>query len=261
MPRVEDQSLCALFVRAVVAMLAEHPYDKPLLRHGTKLHDRFMLPAALDEDLARVCGDLSAAGLHFERDWFDAICQTRFPVLGKLALDKGEVTVRQALEPWPLMAETASGGQTSRMVDNSTDRIEVSLSSRELLEEMRILVNGVSLRFFEIGESLAAGVRYKAAAGWPALHPHVPIQSPLSIEVVDRAGAVVAAAQYHFWNPHGPRYRGAPRSFEEARARRVERWRPVRLDGIEVRSPKAPIYSDDSYYTLDLRRQAVMRRG
>lgn len=259
MPRLEDQSLCALFVRAIVAMLAERPCTEPLARHGAKLHDRFMLPAALEEDLGRVCDDLESVGLRADRGWFDAIMESRFPVLGRLELDGGQVVVRQALEPWPLMAEMASGGPTSRMVDNSTDRIEVSLSDRDLLESFRVLVNGVSLRFFEIGGALVAGVRYKAAAGWPALHPHVPIHSPLSIEVVDRSGAVVAGAQYHYWNPHGPRYECAPRSFEEAAARRFERWRPI-AETREVRSPCAPVYSDDSYYTLDLRRQAVTKR-
>jgi uncharacterized protein (DUF2126 family) len=259
MPRVEDQSLCALFVRAVIAMLAARPYTEPLLRHGAKLHDRFMLPAALDQDLNRVCADLVVAGIPCERSLFDAIFHTRFPVLGTIDLDGGELIVRQALEPWPLMAEMGSGGPTSRMVDNSTDRLQLSLSNRDLLETHRVLVNGVSLRFFEIGDSVAAGVRYKAAAGWPALHPHVPIQSPLSIEVAERSGAVVAGAKYHYWNPQGPQYDGSPKTFEEAASRRTARWRPATGEASQVRSPIAPLYTEDSYYTLDLRRQAASR--
>jgi uncharacterized protein (DUF2126 family) len=259
MPRVEDQSLCALFIRGVVAMLAATPCTEPLLRHGPKLHDRFMLPAALDEDLQAVCTDLQRAGLPADRAWFEAIFETRFPIIGRLEIDAGDVVVRQALEPWPLMAEMAGGGQTSRMVDNSTDRLEVTLSNRDLLEGFRVLANGVSLRFFEIGESLAAGVRYKAAAGWPALHPHVPIQSPLSIDVIDRSGTRVAGATYHYWNPFGPRYDGAPKGFDEAEKRRMARWRPLPRDAGEAVSPVFPVYSEDSYYTLDLRRQAAVR--
>jgi len=259
MPQVEDQSFCALFVRAVVAMLAARPCAEPLLRHGPRLHDRFMLPAALQEDLRQVVEDLAGEGIRFERRWFDAIFETRFPLLGKLELAQGEVVVRQALEPWPLMAEMASGGQTSRMVDNSTDRIQLSLSSADLLEDVRVLVNGVSLRFFQIGDAAVAGVRYKAAAGWPALHPHVPIQSPLSIEVVDRAGALIAGAQYHYWNPDGPQYDRAPASVEEASERRAARWRPMSTRDTNPRTPTAPAYSDYGYYTLDLRRQAASR--
>jgi uncharacterized protein (DUF2126 family) len=256
MADVALQSLSALFARAVVAMLAVAPAKGPLVRHGSLLHDRYMLPAGLWQDLGLICDELCAVGLPFERDWLRGIFEARFPVVGRLELDHGEVVVRQALEPWPLMAEVTDGGTTSRMVDNSTDRLELSVTNPAVLERGRVVVNGVPLRFQDLGGTLAAGIRYKAASGWPALHPHIPIQSPLRIEVLDGSSTVTAAGHYYFWNPDGPRYRGHPRDLDEARERRAARWRPRREDVGARRQPRDAAYTDESFYTLDLRRNA-----
>ena len=251
------QSLSALFVRAIIAMLAAEPCEGAFVRHGASLHDRYMLPAGLWEDLGVICADLAAVGLPFGRDWLRGAFEARFPVLGRLELDHGEVVVRQALEPWPLMAEVSDGGTTSRIVDNSTDRIELSLTDAAVLERGQVVVNGIVPRFHHIGGTLVAGVRYKAASGWPALHPHIPTQSPVRIEVLDRAGIVAAAARYHYWNPDGPVYDGRPSDLEEARARRNARWRPSAKD-VGTRGEVRPAaYTDESYYTLDLRRQVL----
>ena len=255
MPDVADQSLAALFVRAVVSMLAQEPITGDLVRHGARLHDRYMLPAGLWEDLGEICHDLRAVGLPFEREWLRSIFEIRFPVLGRLSLPRGEVVVRQALEPWPLMAEMNGGGSTSRMVDNSTDRLEIALPDANVLGDGQVVVDGVGLRFHEMGGQLVAGVRYKAAAGWPALHPHVPIQSPLRIEVLDAQERLVARARYFYWNPEGPRYEGAPRTLDEAKARRKARWRPEAASGEPPRRPVPASHCEESYYTLDLRRQ------
>jgi uncharacterized protein (DUF2126 family) len=254
MPDIADQSLSALFVRAIVAMLARCPATDGLVRHGARLHDRYMLPAGLWEDLEEICKDLRAAGLPFEREWLRSIFEIRFPVVGRLGLRRGEVVVRQALEPWPLMAEMNAGGATSRMVDNSTDRLEISLSEADALQDGQVVVNGVAVRFCEIGGQRVAGVRYKAAAGWPALHPHVPTQSPLRIQALDAAGRVVACARYFYWNPEGVRYEAPPRTLEEAKARQKARWKPEVASGSERRKPLPASHCEESYYTLDLRR-------
>lgn len=250
------QSLSALFVRAIMAMLAEHPRREPLVRHGARLHDRFMLPAVLWDDLGAICRDLGAAGLHFDREWLRGVFEARFAVLGRFDVGDASVVIRQALEPWPLMAEVSDGATTSRTVDNSTDRLEVSVTDPGLLERYRVAVNGFSLRFNDIGGTLVAGVRYKAASGWPALHPHVPIQSPLRFDVLGRDNRIVAAAHYYYWNPDAPRYEGRPMSAEEADARRRARWRPLPAEvGQSSTTPLEGSYAEESLDTLDLRRQ------
>ncbi|MGB8328840.1 MAG: transglutaminase family protein [Polyangiales bacterium] len=255
LPEVGLQSLAALLVRSIVAMLASAPLRDPFVRHGARLHDEYMLPHVLWQDIGDICKDLAATGLAFDPRWLAPIFEQRFPVLGRLVAADGELVVRQALEPWPLMAEVADGGTTSRIVDNSTDRIELSVSGPAVLARGRVVINGIELRFREVGEKLVAGVRYKSAGGWPALHPHVPVQSPLQIELLDGTDRVVASARYYYWNPDQPIYDGRPRDLAEAQARQSARWRPSNeLRGM-TRSVRAPVYAEESQYTLDLRRQ------
>jgi uncharacterized protein (DUF2126 family) len=255
LPDVGLQSLAALFVRSILAMLVSKPRTAPLVRHGARLHDEYMLPSGLWHDLEEICADLAATGLAFDPMWLEPIFEQRFPVLGRLALGDGELLARQALEPWPLMAEIADGGTTSRIVDNSTDRIELSVADPAAMAEARVAVNGVELLFRELGRMQVAGVRYKSAGGWPALHPHIPVQSPLEIEVLDAENEVVTSARYYFWNPYQPIYDGRPRDFAEARERQKARWRPSNERPGVPRSAAAPVYTQESHYTLDLRRQ------
>jgi len=257
LPDVGLQSLAALFVRTILAMLASEPLRAPLVRHGARLHDEYMLPSVLWQDVEQICRDLAAAGFAFEAGWLEPIFEQRFPVLGRLVASEGEVVVRQALEPWPLMAEVADGGTTSRIVDNSTDRVELSVADPAALARGRVVVNGVAVRFREVGGMQVAGVRYKSASGWPALHPHIPVQSPLEIELLDGSDAVVASARYYFWNPDAPIYDGRPRDLEEARERQKSRWRPSMDRRGLTRSAREPVYVEESCYTLDLRRQTL----
>ncbi|MGB5375466.1 MAG: transglutaminase family protein [Polyangiales bacterium] len=255
MPEVEQQSLAALFVRAILAMLATRPCTEPLVRWDATLHDAYMLPTLLLQDLRAICADLAATGLHFDPRWLQPLLEQRFPVLGRFGLVGGEVLVRQALEPWPLMAEIADGGTTSRVVDRSTDRIEISVSNPAALGENRVVVNGVALVMREVDGTLVAGVRYKSAGGWPAFHPHIPVQSPLEIEVVDGANRVLASSRYYYWNPEAPRYDGPPADGAEARARRIARWQPSKERLGTTQIPEKPVYAAENHYTLDLRRQ------
>ncbi|MEM7434358.1 MAG: transglutaminase family protein, partial [Myxococcota bacterium] len=262
MPDVALQSRAALFARAIVAMLASEPRVDGLRRFDATLHDLYLLPSGLWSDVRTVCEELTAAGLPFDAAWLRDLMAHRFPVLGTLEHEGLEVIVRQALEPWPLMAEVSQGGATSRLVDNSTDRIEIAVADSTSLGAHRVLVNGIELCMREIdGEGTAnrrarvGAVRYKSADGWPALHPHISVQSPLTIELIDGTGKVVSAAQYHHWKPDGSVYDGAPREDEEAERRRSERW-VVQPDAVgKVCAPIAGVYGQEAHYTLDLRRQ------
>jgi uncharacterized protein (DUF2126 family) len=256
LPDVNLQSLAALFVRAVLAMLALEPRRGSLVRHGPRLYDAFMLPTLLREDVAEICRDLQAAGLDFDPRWFGPLFEQRFPILGRLAAGNGEVLVRQALEPWPLLAEIADGGTTSRVVDNSTDRIEISVSDPAALAGVRIVVNGVRLALRDVADVRVAGVRYKSADGWPAFHPHIPVQAPIQIALVDAMDSVIAASRYYFWNPDRPVYESRPADLEEALGRQRARWRSSdALRGTKLIAVD-PVYAEESTYTLDLRRQA-----
>ena len=253
MPSVEHQSLAALFIRAIVAKLLDQPCRADLKRFRESLHDLYLLPAGLWLDVGRVCDDLERAGLPFERAWLAPILAQRFPVLGMLPFAGGDVVVRQALEPWPLMAEMSNGGATSRMVDNSTDRVEISIAGE--LGDHRIAVDGVVVTPRDVEGAPVAAVRYKSADGWPALHPHIPVQSPLTFQVIDRDDTVIAAARYHHWKPDGSVYEAPPTTLDQARVRRRARWIPMPESRGRTRRTSEGHYSAESHHTLDLRWQ------
>jgi len=72
---------------------------------------------------------------------------------------------------------------------------------------------------------LQPGYVFRAFYLHPALHPHVPVHSPLLIEWVDRTTlTVLAAARWHVWNPRSVPYTSRPQTTPEARVRFAERW-------------------------------------
>lgn len=250
LPEAATMSEVALLVRAVIAMLAKRPCRQKLRRWGPALHDKFFLPAVLMDNLATIARDLRHAGLDFNPESLRPVMDFRCPVLGTLDIPGGTLEVRQALEAWPLMAEESRGEATVRVVDNSTDRLQFTLSDPALAERGQLVVGGVALPWRQADGRAVIGARYKCASAYPALHPHVAIQSPLLIQWVCKGK--VTAARYHYWNPHGPAYDGPPRTDREAQKRREERWEPLPASAPPrhaLAAPTAPEYR----WTIDLR--------
>ncbi len=70
-------------------------------------------------------GDLQAAGLPIELDWFAPHFEFRFPLIGEIETSGVAIELRQALEPWHVLGEEGTAGGTARYVDNSLDRVQV----------------------------------------------------------------------------------------------------------------------------------------
>ncbi|WP_350624535.1 transglutaminase family protein, partial [Pseudoalteromonas sp. 24-MNA-CIBAN-0067] len=63
MPPHSQMSLVQmLLLRTLLAWFWKKPYHKPLIRWGTELHDKFLLPQYVENDLAEVSRDLQQAG-------------------------------------------------------------------------------------------------------------------------------------------------------------------------------------------------------
>ncbi|NBB78274.1 MAG: transglutaminase, partial [Verrucomicrobia bacterium] len=258
-PQIETMSVIGLFIRTILARLLKSPFTERLKRFGPVLHDRYFLPAFLLEDVQAICNDLQAHGFGFQAAWLEPVLRFRCPSVGRLEVAGGSIYVQQAFESFPLMAEESRGTSTVRVVDNSSDRLQLTLSDSGLLDAADLLVNGVEVPFAEVNGRMICGIRYKCASAYPALHPHVPIQSPLEFEWVEKgSGRTLQAARYYYWNPHGPVYEGRPETAEAAERRRTERWQTAEDLIGRVPARLQPKLSPEYQYTLDLRRQLVV---
>lgn len=269
-------SVVALFIRALFARLAADPFKTPFIRWGGELHDKFFLPTFVWEDLSAVCADLRAHGIPFQTEWLRPLWEFRFPKLGEFSIPVAApakskkkpapltITFRQALEAWPLLGEQPNGGGgTSRCVDASMDRIEVSVSDSAVLASGLLLVNGLPCEFrpVEGSASAAAGVRYRAFFLNPALHPHIPVHAPLLLEWIDRETfAVLDAARWHVWNPRGMPYHSRPLKPADAAQRFAERWEPWPHTIGQPRLVPKVDFPPEGRHTLDLRRYPAQAR-
>ena len=106
-----------LLLRSLVARFWKTPYKAALVRWGTELHDRFLLPSFLKMDFDDVLEDMAAAGYAFDTAWFAPHFEFRFPKIGELTARGVHMTLRNALEPWHVMGEEGAAGTTVRYVD------------------------------------------------------------------------------------------------------------------------------------------------
>jgi len=100
-----------------------------------------------------------------------------------------------------------------------------------------------------------AGVRYKAWAPWSALHPTIPVHTPLVIDIVDTSNnKSIAGCTYYVAHPGGRNYDTFPVNANEAEARRVARFSSIdHTQGPLSVADEMP--HPDHPYTLDLRYQ------
>jgi uncharacterized protein (DUF2126 family) len=257
-PHVRMNLLQMLVVRAACAAFWKKPYTRDLVRWGTALHDRFMLPAVIERDLKEVLSFFRASGFAFEDAWFGAHLEFRFPRLGTVQSGPLRMEIRKALEPWNVLAEESVSGSTVRSVDSSLERVQVTLEGVEEPERYAVCCNGrqVPLQPGEAGGPMFAGVRFRARNLRAALLPMVPVHAPLTFDLVDRwSERSIARCLYHVINPSGPAYTGLPADERAAAGRRAERFK-VLPSG---ESFKLPALEPNPYFpgTLDLRIPSV----
>jgi uncharacterized protein (DUF2126 family) len=244
--------------RTLIAAFSRTPYRAPLVRWGTALHDRFLLPYYLWRDFEDVLDWLEAQGTPLPAEAYQPFVDLRCPLVGRLHAGDVAVEVRNALEPWPVLGEQTTGSGTSRYVDSSMERVELRVQGL-VPERHAVVVAGLQVPLRPTGTAgeLVGGVRFRAWAPPYSLQPHLGIHHPLRIDVVDRwAERSLGGAAYHVWHPEGRAFDGQPLTRFEAAARRAQRFTdegplpwPVRAE------PTSP--HPDTPYTLDLRRFPV----
>lgn len=217
-----------LFLRTLVARFWRKPYRHRMVRWGTALHDRFMLPYYVENDLRDVVEELQRDGYPFSLEWLAPFFEFRFPTFGRVQVGEIEIELKMAIEPWHVLGEEVTQSGTARFVDSSLERLQVRVTG--LSGDRYVLTcNGrrVPLRPTRTQGTKVAGVRYRAWQPAAALHPTIGVHSPLVFDLIDTwNGRAVGGCTYHVMHPGGRNYETFPVNAFEAEARRIARFWP-----------------------------------
>lgn len=270
-----------LLLRTLLAIFWKKPYHHKLVRWGTALHDRFMLPHHVWQDIKDVCDFMQLQGFPFRQEWLEPFLEFRFPHYGRVQLNDIELDLQAAIEPWHVMGEEVSRSGTSRFVDSSLERLQVKVTG--LTDGRYVLAcNGraVPLKNTGVQGEYVAGVRYRAWQPPSALHPTIGVHSPLVFDLIDTFnGRAVGGCTYHVHHPGGRNYDDYPVNAYAAEGRLISRFeehgftqgpiqippdlRPFMHSGSQfyphgsvppLNSPPPEEISAEYPFTLDLRR-------
>ena len=227
MPPHKHMSLVqSLLIRALVAAFWKKPYKHKLVRWGTGLYDKFLLPHFVKQDMADVIGFLNIAGYAFEMSWFDTFFEFRFPRYGTITIGDINMELRMGIEPWHVLGEEMSNTGTARFVDSSLERVQIKINS--LTDNRHILLcNGarVPLTATGVKGEYVCGIRYRAWQPPSALHPTIGIDTPLTFDIIDTwNGRSIGGCTYHVSHPGGRSYDVFPINPLEAESRRISRF-------------------------------------
>ena len=255
-PHVRMGLVEMLLIRALVCRFWKRPFEGSLVRWGTVLHDRFMLPHFVKRDFFDVLTELRQSGYNFDERWFASHLEFRFPKIGSIAAEGVELELRQALEPWNVLAEETTSGGMVRSVDSSLERIQVKLSGFVTESRYVVACNGREVPLAASGDpgEAVAGVRYRARRLSATLHPTIPVHTPLVFDIIDLwKERSIGRCIYHTGPPDGRTYTARPANAKEAEERRLERFE---VSGQTPGPMRAPEHESNPIFplTLDLRR-------
>ncbi|MBS1667751.1 MAG: transglutaminase family protein [Bacteroidetes bacterium] len=225
-PHKRMSLLQMLLIRALIAAFWKKPYKHKLVRWGTMLYDKYLLPHYVEEDMGDVVEYLKEAGYHFELSWFKPFFEFRFPHYGSVNIKGIDMEIRMGIEPWHVLGEEMSSSGTARFVDSSLEKVQLKLSG---INDSRyiLLCNGsrVPLTATGVKGEYVCGIRYRAWQPPSALHPTIGVDTPLTFDIVDTwNGRSIGGCTYYVSHPGGRSYDTFPVNSYEAESRRHSRF-------------------------------------
>jgi uncharacterized protein (DUF2126 family)/transglutaminase-like putative cysteine protease len=243
-----------LLIRALIARFWNVPYEQRLVRWGTELHDRFLLPHFVSQDLDDVMFDMNQAGYPMKIQWFDPHVEFRFPHVGAIQHRGVVMDLRQGIEPWHVLGEEPTAGGTVRYVDSSMERLQVLVNG--MVDSRHVVTcNGTRVPLHPTGTNgqFVAGLRYRAWQPPNCLHPTIGIDSPLTFDLVDTwNGRSIGGCVYYVSHPGGRNYDLFPVNAYEAEGRRIARFQAFGHTPGPMRMNEPPA-SREMPFTLDMR--------
>ncbi len=244
-----------LLLRALIARFWKKPYRASLVRWGSELHDRFMLPHYVAKDFEDVLIELQNDGYPIKPEWFASHFEFRFPIHGKVAYRDTEIELRQAIEPWYTLGEEATAAGTSRYVDSSVERLQVKVRGAVNARHI-VTCNGRRVPLHPTGANgeFVAGVRYRAWQPPSCLHPTIGVHTPLVFDLLDTwLERSLGGCRYHVSHPGGRGFEIFPVNALEAESRRNARFERTGHTPGGMMIP--PVERSDHFpHTLDMRR-------
>lgn len=225
-PHARMSIVQVLLLRALLSRFWDKPYTGKLIRWGTELHDRFMLPHYLWRDLLDIVDDINDSGFAFDAQWLQAFWEFRFPLYGIRQIGDISLELRAAIEPWHVLGEEATGSGMARYVDSSMERLQLRVTGL-VDDRYKITCNGHALELRSTGKhgEYVVGVRYRAWQPPSCLHPDLPVNVPLVFDVIDTwKGRSLGGCAYHVAHPGGRSPEDTPVNANVAESRRLARF-------------------------------------
>ena len=201
-----------LLLLSLVARFWREPYTRDLVRWGTQLHDKFMLPFHVWHDLLDVIDDMNRAGYELDASWFAPHFEFRFPLYGTVQLRRDR---DRAAPGARAVARARRGGRDRRhrALCRLVGRAVAGQGARAHRRPLLIACNGWRVPLTATGRAgeLVGGVRFRAWQPASSLHPTIPVDAPLTFDLYDRwSGRAVAGCTYHVAHPGGRNFERVP---------------------------------------------------
>jgi uncharacterized protein (DUF2126 family) len=213
-----------LLIRSLIARFWNQPYEAKLVDWGSTLHDRFMLPCFLWQDLCDVIKETRRGGIDFDHRWFEPHREFRFPRVGSICRHGVELEIRLAIEPWYVIGDETGGA--ARYVDSSIERLQVLVRGMTNPRH-KVSCNGrlVPLHPTGVAGEFVAGVRFRAWQPPSCTHPMIPVDAPVTFDLVDTwMNQSLGGCRYHVGHPAGLNPSVFPVNGNEAESRRAARF-------------------------------------